>query len=58
MIKCVLVGALILRPQIISRPASIVYDAVAALAGATRARQELAKRDSGGDGRASVWRAA
>jgi len=60
MLKCLLTGALILRPQIISRPASAVYDAVAALVGGTRARAEVARSRSsgGGAGRPSVWRAA
>ena len=65
MLKVVLVGALFLRPQIISRPTSVLYDAIAALVGGARARSELARRgsgggDSGGGGgaRPSVWRAA
>jgi hypothetical protein len=59
MLKCILTGALILRPQIISRPTSLVYDAIAALAGGVRARAEIAKGDGGGAaGRPSVWRAA
>lgn len=58
MLKCVLVGALILRPQIISRPACIFYDAIAALIGTGRARAEVARSSAEGSGRPSVWRAA
>ncbi|GBF89320.1 hypothetical protein Rsub_02197 [Raphidocelis subcapitata] len=61
MIKCVLVGALFLRPQIVSRPVSAIYDAIAALIGGTRARAGLAQGGGGGGGgaaRPAVWRAA
>ncbi|KIY98237.1 hypothetical protein MNEG_9727 [Monoraphidium neglectum] len=61
MLKCILVGALILRPQIISRPASLVYDAIAALVGSGRARVQMGGAGAGGGGdggRGSVWRAA
>lgn len=61
MLKVVLVGALILRPQIVSRPACYVYDGVVALAAAGRARAAVASREGeggGSNGRGSVWRTA
>ena len=50
MYKCVLVGALFIRPQLVSRPAAAVYDALAALLGGTRAQAELAQRAARGGG--------
>lgn len=60
MLKCILCGALILRPQIISRPVCMIYDGFAALVGASRARAAVAQQGDGGAtaGRPSVWRAA
>ncbi|KAI8466512.1 MAG: hypothetical protein J3K34DRAFT_433633 [Monoraphidium minutum] len=58
MLKVILTGALVLRPQIISRPAGMVYDAIAALIGSGRARAAMAKSAGGGSERGSVWRAA
>ena len=59
-IKAVLVAAMVLRPQLVSRPATLVYDGAEAIVNGLRARLELVQRDAqqqqeGGGGR---WGAA
>ncbi len=50
--QVVLVGALVLKPALVSRPAALVYDAVKAIIDQGRAQAEVAKASRG------VWRPA
>lgn len=50
--QVVLVGVLMLRPQLVSRPAALLHDAVKAIYDQSRAQAELAKQNRG------VWRPA
>eukprot|EP00878_Enallax_costatus_P017190 GHUV01018047.1.p2 GENE.GHUV01018047.1~~GHUV01018047.1.p2 ORF type:complete len:127 (+),score=40.27 GHUV01018047.1:1167-1547(+) len=52
MLKVVIVGFLLVRPQIISRPAALLYDAIKAIVDQGKAQAELAKQNRG------VWRPA
>ncbi|WIA38558.1 hypothetical protein OEZ86_001874 [Tetradesmus obliquus] len=52
MLKVVLVGVLMLRPQLISRPAALLYDAIKAIVDSSKAQAEVAKANRG------VWRPA
>ena len=45
-IRAVLVAAMVLRPQLISRPATLVYDGAEAIFNGLRARLELMQRDA------------
>lgn len=49
-LQVVLVGILFVRPQIVSRPAALLYDAIKALVDQGKAQAELAKQNRG------VWR--
>jgi hypothetical protein len=51
-VQVVLVGVLMLRPQIISKPAALLYDAIKAIYDASKAQAEVAKANRG------VWRPA
>lgn len=50
--QVVLVGVLMLRPQIVSKPAALLHDAVKAIVDQGRAQAEVAKSNRG------VWRPA
>jgi hypothetical protein len=50
--QVVLVGVLMLRPQIVSKPAALLHDAIKAIVDQGRAQAEVAKSNRG------VWRPA
>lgn len=50
--QVVLVGVLMLRPQLVSKPAALLYDAVKSIIDQGRAQAEVAKANRG------VWRPA
>jgi hypothetical protein len=52
LLQVVLVGVLMLRPQLISKPAALLYDAVKAIVDSSKAQAEVAKSNRG------VWRPA
>ncbi len=52
MLQVLLVGVLMLRPQIISKPAALLHDAIKAIIDQSRAQAEIAKSNRG------VWRPA
>lgn len=52
MLKVVLVGVLMLRPQIVSKPAALLHDAIKAIVDQSKAQAEVAKSNRG------VWRPA
>lgn len=49
-VQVILVGILLLKPQLISRPGALLYDAVKAIIDQGKAQAELAKQNRG------VWR--
>lgn len=51
-LQVVLVGVLMLRPQIVSKPAALLHDAIKAIIDQSRAQAEVAKANRG------VWRPA
>lgn len=51
-VQVVLVGVLMLRPQIVSKPAALLHDAIKAIIDQGRAQAEVAKSNRG------VWRPA
>lgn len=51
-LQLVLVGVLMLRPQIVSKPAALLHDAIKAIVDQGRAQAEVAKSNRG------VWRPA
>jgi hypothetical protein len=51
-LQLVLVGVLMLKPQIVSKPAALLHDAIKAIVDQGRAQAEVAKSNRG------VWRPA
>ena len=51
-VQVVLVGVLMLRPQLVSKPAGLLHDAIKAIVDQSKAQAELAKSNRG------VWRPA
>jgi hypothetical protein len=52
MLQVLLVGVLMLKPQLVSKPAALVYDSIKAVIDQGKAQAELAKANRG------VWRPA
>jgi hypothetical protein len=50
--QLLLVGVLVLRPQLVSRPAAMLHDTIKAIYDQSRAQAELQKQNRG------VWRPA